>query len=266
MSSFAAVVRGVADDDRVCAALDDVTSAKPTAVVVGQYLAALGIITDAQEEELHAAMIAAAVGDGHSTIAFKAHPSAPPRAIGRLEERAGELGARIVSPPPAVPVEAMMAALGAPLVVGCFSTALFVARRLHGCAVVRVGTDTVLDALRPFENSNRMPLVLADAALPPATGPWQGPSTDDLTRLVRAVGYVMQPSIVPMLRPDAESFLTGASQDTISRYFDGRRLAKLDLPGARTADKVVLVKESLRPRRLRRSVLRRAKRHVKRWM
>ncbi|MCZ9344634.1 hypothetical protein NGM37_43495, partial [Streptomyces sp. TRM76130] len=123
------------------------------------------------------------------------------------------------------------------LVVGCFSTALLTASALYDLPVARVGTDTLLDRLTPYENSNRVPVTIVDALLPePAdrqavSEGRRGMDTDSLAALVRAVGFAMQPKILPELRPAAEEYLRGQLTARTWRYFKKRRLTSLGLPG-----------------------------------
>jgi hypothetical protein len=55
---------------------------------------------------------------------------------------------------------------------------------------------------------------------------------DELTALLRAVGFAMQPKIYPELREDAERYLTDRLDPHTWRYFKRRRLTALALPGA----------------------------------
>ena len=87
-------------------------------------------------------------------------------------------------------------------VISCFSTGLSTAAYLLGLEAVAVGTSRLLSRLAPYENSNRVPLVLAEALFhrddfrPPAlAGP--DPGSRDLQRLVEAVAYCMQPDLHP---------------------------------------------------------------------
>jgi hypothetical protein len=126
------------------------------------------------------------------------------------------------------------------LVVGCFSTALLTAAGLYGVPVARVGTDTVLARLAPYQNSNRVPLTIVDALLPDiadaaAVQGWTLPSrerVDELSALLRAVGFAMQPKIYPGLRGAAETYLAEHLNPHSRRYFKRRRLTSLALPGA----------------------------------
>jgi len=55
-------------------------------------------------------------------------------------------------------------------VIGCFSTALTTASAFFGIPVARVGTDLLLERITPYENSNRVPLTVIDAACPTREG------------------------------------------------------------------------------------------------
>ena len=210
------------------------------ALLLGQYLAALGILTDQQEEELHLRMVRGAVALGHRTLVFKPHPIAPSRWSRLLEDEAKKLGARLTLLDRPVLAEVAFQQLRPALVVGCFSTALFTAAGLYDLPVARVGTDTVLARLAPYQNSNRVPLTIVDAVLPDlgdkkAVTGWRMPTperVEELSGLLRAVGYAMQPKIYPRLREDAERYLSTHLNPHTWRYFKRRRLTALALPGA----------------------------------
>ncbi|MEV6478817.1 alpha-2,8-polysialyltransferase family protein [Streptomyces sp. NPDC051576] len=210
------------------------------ALLLGQYLAALGILTDQQEEELHLRMVRGAVALGHRTLVFKPHPVAPSRWSRLLEDEAKKLGAELTLLDRPVLAEVAFQRMRPALVVGCFSTALFTAAGLYGIPVARVGTDTVLARLAPYQNSNRVPLTIVDAVLPDlgdkaAVADWRMPATeevDELAGLLTAVGFAMQPKIYPRLREDAERYLSTRLNPHTWRYFKRRRLTSLALPGA----------------------------------
>ncbi|OIJ64197.1 polysialyltransferase family glycosyltransferase [Streptomyces mangrovisoli] len=210
------------------------------ALLLGQYLSALGILTDAEEEGLHLRMVGGAVALGHRTLVFKPHPTAPARWSRLLEDRAAELGARLSVLDRPVLAEVAFQRMRPALVVGCFSTALFTAAGFYGIPVARVGTDTLLARLTPYQNSNRVPLTLADALLPDladraAVEAWSMPGAEQgaaLAGLLAAVGFAMQPKIHPQLRGAAEEYLSRHLSPRTWRYFKRRRLTSLALPGA----------------------------------
>ncbi|MFF8927869.1 polysialyltransferase family glycosyltransferase [Streptomyces longwoodensis] len=210
------------------------------ALLLGQYLSALGILGDAEEEQLHLAMVRGAVALGHRRLVFKPHPTAPARWSRLLEEEAERLGARLTLLERPVLAEVAYQRLRPALVVGCFSTALLTAAGLYGLPVARAGTGTVLARLAPYQNSNRVPLTIVDALLPDvedgaAVGAWSMPGPGrvaELAALLRAVGFAMQPKIHPSLRGEAERYLAAHLDPHTWRYFKRRRLAALALPGA----------------------------------
>ncbi|MEU1347351.1 polysialyltransferase family glycosyltransferase [Streptomyces sp. NPDC005795] len=210
------------------------------ALLLGQYLSTLGILTPQQEEEQHARMLRGAVALGHTRIVFKPHPSAPAHWARSLEQEAERLGADLTVLDSPVLAETLFDTMRPALVVGCFSTALLTAASFYGLPVARVGTGPLLEQLSPYQNSNRIPLTIVDALLPDLEDPaavtgWSLPSAEEVrgetTGLVAAVGYAMQPQIQAALRPDAERYLSG-QRDTLWRYFKRRRLTALGLPGA----------------------------------
>jgi hypothetical protein len=226
---------------KVLAELADTEAGLPgdegAALLLGQYLSALGILSAEEEEDLHVQMLTGAVGLGHSRVVFKPHPTAPARFTRTLEQEAQKLGVELAVVDTPVLAEVLYGRTRPALVVGCFSTALLTAAELYGLPVARVGTETLLDRLTPYENSNRVPVTVVDALLPePAdrdavAGGRRGMDTEALAALVRAVGYAMQPKILPELRPAAEEYLRGNLNARTRRYFKKRRLTSLGLPG-----------------------------------
>ncbi|MDF5753879.1 alpha-2,8-polysialyltransferase family protein [Spongiactinospora sp. TRM90649] len=200
------------------------------AVILGQYLSALDIVTAEEEAELHASMLRGLVARGHDQVVFKPHPAAGRRHAQQLRQTAEDLGVRLTVAGEAVPAEALFAALRPSIVVGCFSTALSTAARYFGLPVATVGAELVLERLAPYENSNRIPITIIDATVPRMNP--DGTLTDapfsgrDITSLIHAVGYCMQSTILPGLRETAAAYVAEAGP---ARYFKRQRLAALDL-------------------------------------
>ncbi|CAL9298460.1 polysialyltransferase family glycosyltransferase [Streptomyces sp. SudanB182_2057] len=209
---------------------------RPTAVLLGQYLSAINLITQDEEEELHVRMVRAAARAGHRAVLFKPHPSAPAVYNTSLEAAARELGIRLTVLSEPVLAETVFAHLKPELVIGCFSTALMTAAAFYGIPVARVGTELLLERITPYENSNRVPLTIIDAALPDAERDTIGTPLpldtlgEELGPLVRAVGYCMQSRKHPGLREEAAAWLA-AHLAGHHRYFKKRRLTSLRLPG-----------------------------------
>lgn len=198
------------------------------AMILGQYLSALDIVTPEEEAGLHADMLRGLVARGFGAVLFKPHPAAGRRHAQQLRETARELGVELTTVVETVPAESYFAALRPELVVGCFSTALITARRHFGLPVATVGGELVLERLTPYENSNRIPATITDALLPrlSADGSLEEPPAVDVPALVRAVGYCMQSEIHPELREPAASYLNANDP---ARYFKRRRLISLGL-------------------------------------
>ncbi|WP_031083668.1 polysialyltransferase family glycosyltransferase, partial [Streptomyces sp. NRRL WC-3549] len=213
----------------------------PPALLLGQYLSAIEVLTPAEEEELHVRMVRGAVALGHRHLVFKPHPSAPAGWSRTLEEEAERLGAELTVLDAPVIAEVVYQWLKPALVVGAFSTGLLTAAAFYGIPVARLGTDLLLSGLTPYQNSNRVPVTIVDALLPDledaaAVTAWSLPDGRrigrELTGLVTAVGFAMQPKIYPELRPEAEAFLSRQPASGRDRYFRRRRLTALALPGA----------------------------------
>ncbi|MFJ8072705.1 polysialyltransferase family glycosyltransferase [Streptomyces sp. NPDC096176] len=234
--------------------------AEGPALLLGQYLAALDIITAEEEEALHVGMLAGAAALGHRRIVFKPHPTAPAAWTRTLEREAETLGVELTVLERPLLAEVLYRQLRPALVAGCFSTALFTAGGFYGTPVARVGTEPLLDRLSPYQNSNRVPVTLADALLPDlAAGEAGTPAGADeqIAGLISAVGFAMQPQLRPDLRPAAERWLGSSLDAYTARYFKRRRLTILGLPGGLPVPRGKTVRRVVRRgRRLRRALKR----------
>ncbi|MFI9047740.1 alpha-2,8-polysialyltransferase family protein [Streptomyces sp. NPDC053427] len=203
------------------------------ALLLGQYLSALGILTPEEEEELHLRMVRGAVERGHREIVFKPHPSAPARWSRLLEREAEKLDIALTVLDSPVLAEVLYQRMRPALVVGCFSTALLTASTFYDLPTARTGTGLLLERLTPYQNSNRVPVTIVDA-LVDDLGDGERPSAGvgAIGDLVAAVGYAMQHQIYPTLRPAAERYLAHHLDAYSWRYFKRRRLTALALPGA----------------------------------
>ncbi|MFE7409900.1 alpha-2,8-polysialyltransferase family protein [Streptomyces laurentii] len=202
-------------------------------LLLGQYLAALSLLTPEEEGELHLRMVRGAVARGHRRLVFKPHPSAPDAWSAALVREAAALGAELTVLDRPVLAEVLYRELRPALVVGCFSTALFTASAFYGLATARVGTRPLLARLTPYQNSNRIPLVLADALVPDLEEPAGAAplAGDALADLVATVGFVMQPRLRPDLREAAVRHLSGPHAAAARHHVTLRRLTSLGLPG-----------------------------------
>jgi hypothetical protein len=211
------------------------------ALLLGQYLSALGILSADEEEQLHLSMVRGAVALGHRSIVFKPHPTAPAHWTEPLTAEAARLGAELTVLNTPVLAEVVYQRARPALVVGCFSTALLTASVLYGIPVARTGTRLLLDRLAPYQNSNRVPVTIVHATLPDlddaaAVRAWSPPSPEQvaahLTPLLHTVGYCMQPQAHPRLRDEAVAWLGANLSAQTWPYFKRRRLTSLGLPGA----------------------------------
>lgn len=242
------------------------------ALIVGQYLAALDILTPQEEDELHLKMLRGAVARGHRTVLFKPHPAAPATMSATLAAEAERLGAHLVVIDAPVPAETWCATIRPGLIVGCFSTSLVTAARYYGIPAASVGATELLERLTPYENSNRIPVTIIEATMPTLrpdgtlTDPWIGPDRieSELVPLVAAVTYCMRASARPELREAAIRYLERNLGGRAKRCFKRRRLTALGLPGgvARSHPWVLnaVLPRSSRRRQLAVSVLRQAER------
>jgi Alpha-2,8-polysialyltransferase (POLYST) len=250
--SFRAVAKTMIDERAAFGDNDRV------ALIIGQYLAANGFLSNREELDLYAAMVAACADAGYSLIVFKPHPSAPESMRAELKAVADSLGVQLLVPDWEEIAEAWFERGGVGLVVSCFSTALMTASQLYGLPVARLGTNLMLERLSPFQNSNRVPLTIVDALVPELAslgGSKSHPESlgMDINALVVAVGYAMQPLRLADRRTEAEAFLADHDKSQ-SRYFKRQRLTRLSLPGGLPAP----------PSRTKRTLWRRVRRLVRR--
>ncbi|GAA3087160.1 alpha-2,8-polysialyltransferase family protein [Streptomyces rectiviolaceus] len=233
--AFVKVLDRLADGETDVANVPDI--AEP-ALLLGQYLSALGILTAEEEEELHVRMVRGAAELGHTRVVFKPHPTAPARWSRMLEKEAEAIGVELTVLDSPVLAEVLYQRMRPALVIGCFSTALLTASALYGLPVARTGTETLLERLAPYQNSNRVPVTIVDALIPDladkgaVTGRQPGMPVADLGELLVAVGFAMQPQIYPRRRGAAERYLSTHLSPHTWRYFKRRRLTALALPGA----------------------------------
>ncbi|WP_440571402.1 polysialyltransferase family glycosyltransferase [Streptomyces sp. KR2] len=242
---FVKVLGELAEDPASVRAADaaGAVGAGSPALLLGQYLSAIEVLTPDEEERLHLRLLRGAAALGHRDIVFKPHPSAPAGWTRALTEEADRLGVRFGVLDEPVLAEVVFQRLRPALVAGCFSTALLTAAVCYGLPVARTGTDLLLERLTPYQNSNRVPVTLVDALLPAledgaAVAAWTAPGTDGaglpegLAELVATVGFAMQPALNPQLRPVAERHLARLRHTpALGRYFKRRRLTALALPG-----------------------------------
>lgn len=238
-------------DDMTAEVSDELASARldapieGSALVLGQYLAQLDLITAEEELDLHLQMLDQVKAAGLTTVIFKPHPTSARTTTGPLSRRSEELGLDFVLADVPLLAEIVVSATRPELVVSCFSTGLATAKGLYGCETAAVGTTELLAALAPYQNSNRIPLTIIDAlhsgryALPgdlaeagTSSRATAGSGTArDLNPLIDAVTYCMQSDSASYLRQNAIDFLSGAVGGPDMKYFKRKRLTKLDLPG-----------------------------------
>lgn len=214
------------------------------ALIVGQYLAELEILTEAEEEEVHLDILRGLAARGHDPIVFKPHPRSAARVRDQMAAEAGQLGVRLVIGDDPVPAETWCTLLRPAVIAGIFSTALVTANRFFGVPAVTMGTIRLFRRLEPYPNSNRIPATIVDATLPRLTvegeliPPMVGPAEIEtkLVPLMNAVAYCMQPGRYPELRAGTIAYLESFDPDQIPRRYFRPRLFVLDLPGAKTQE------------------------------
>ena len=202
-----------------------------TALLVGQYLAQLSLLSADEEFELHVGMLSEAKSRGASTVVFKPHPTAVPTTLLRIKRAAEELELDFVIFDQPIIAEVVLAWLQPVAVIGCFSTSLAVAHAVYGIESIAIGTEKMLEAITPFENSNRIPVTIADAVFGKNSESELREGGDQLQNLIDSVAYAMQHQVMSAYRDITVEFLNAAVGSTRMKYFKKRRLSALDLPG-----------------------------------
>lgn len=177
------------------------------AIVLGQDLSALGLLSQDEEQELHEKFLRVAAGLGYRQLVFKPHPSGPPAFAYRLPDLADEVGVRLRVLDDPVPVEVLYDRLRPAAAIGCFSTGLSTAVEVYGMDGYAVGVDEVLERLSKLQDSNRIPLAITDVRLNRVDVASDGtlvecdPVEIDVRLLVDEIAHAMQ----PVRRPDARA-------------------------------------------------------------
>lgn len=181
-----------------------------TGLVLGQYLASLGLVSEREESELYRTMVERMLRRGFRRVVFKPHPSLPDSSLNMAV--AVEL-----SPGQSVGIvrgglaEQAFETLEPELVVSCFSTGLATARTIYGIPTARLGTGPLVERLVDSSNSNRIPVVITDATVPQllpdgSLTQQHCSSATELQTLVEAVAHDMQPERMRHLRPSADAY------------------------------------------------------------
>lgn len=212
--------------------------AGPHALVLSQYLADLGILTRQEEDDLHTAMLDEVVAAGVGRVVVKPHPRATAPTL-RAFRRAAELRGLVCDVAPADVLAEVLVVRDRPaLVVGGFSTALVTASALGVADVRAVGTGLVMERLTPYQNSNRVPLVIVDRLFGTDLRHVTEPTVDELRRLLEAVAHCMQPTLLPELRSSAARLIETGGPVPWTRYIRrlrAERLGLVDPPGTARA-------------------------------
>lgn len=214
---------GAAAAELITSAIDGLDGPE-TGLIVGQYCASLGLISEAEEIELHCQMADAAAAEGCRTIAFKPHPAAPATSISAMRDHVEARGLTFTHLDTPVIAEAVIAVLQPRVLVSAFSTSLVLSDRLFGITTRSVGTRLLLERLKPYQNSNRIPLTIIDMLAHPM-------SDIAMQDLVDSVSYCMQAQMLPSFRDRTAACLRSLSDEARGVYFKRRRLTVLDLPG-----------------------------------
>lgn len=215
------------------------------ALFLGQAFEADRIMTLEDELALYAnGLVALANEERIPSIAFKPHSrasTAMTRALASRFRRATGRELKIVAPE--LPLEAVLASNHVAAVVGVFSTALFTASRIFDIPSFKFCPKDVLYGLKPFANSNRIPLIATDIYLPSlydlvtalrarpdesfevvcrdAAGWDTERACADFREAQVAVGYHMQPQLLRHRKAEAERIVAENRVPCLDLYLRG---------------------------------------------
>lgn len=212
--------------------------AAPHALVLSQYLADLGILTRREEDELHTRMLDEVVRAGIGRVVVKPHPRATAPTVRAFRRAAEHRGLTCDVAPADVLAEVLVVRSQPAMVVGGFSTALVTASALGVADVRAVGTGLVMERLVPYQNSNRVPLVIVDRVFGTELPNVAEPTVDELGRLLEAVAHCMQPTLLPELRSAAARFIDVDGPVSWTRYVHRLRAERLGLVAAPVSKRV----------------------------
>jgi hypothetical protein len=201
-------------------------SDRPTSLLLGQSLSALGITTQEEEVRLSLRMIDAAIEHGAERVVFKLHPTASPAIIESLRSEAKAKEAEFVVLTTSLPAEMLASKTRFDSVVSCFSTGIVTLSGMYGVTPIAVGSELLMGRIPPSANSSRIPLAIVDALTRPQT-PFADPA--GMQKLIDSVAYCMQPGVLAHLRPEALEFMTALPAQERLRYANRQQLADLGL-------------------------------------
>jgi hypothetical protein len=198
-------------------------SGRIDALIVGQYLSQIGVLSVEEEAELYATMVESAAQLGHRRIVFKPHPSAPKTFTNALLNAANDHDVDVQLLDLPVPVEALYSSAPPKLVVGSFSTSLATAS-LFGIETASVGTELMASRFASFQDSNRIPVAIAAATsrrIISRDGRAMVVEAIDVdtSDFVGALAAAMQPKRFPQLRRETMEFAEAAARNPELRPF-----------------------------------------------
>lgn len=221
---------------------------EPLGLILGQDLAALGVLSAREEEDFTIEMLQAAAGRGVSTIVLKTHPAAPPASTTRLRAAAVKLGIQLEILTTPAPVELLLESLRPRFVLGSSSTGLSTARVLCGAHVLTWGAERLALRLPPAD-INRVPMVLSYLTLEHVNGtPGQraADSADpvDLEAVVRALVRCIEPERHAQAISDREVSQIRSARADLEPFF-GRAAGEDSPVRAREGEPVPPVRRGL---------------------
>ena len=208
---------------------------EPVSIVLGQYLADLELLTPEQDAALLERMIAVALeAEPGLPVLVRPHPRAARDDVHRVVQGFSDAGAAVRLAPPAGLVETLYQELDVRLVVSCFSTGMFTARAL-GIRTIAVGAREVLAALEPYQNSNRVAVVMADllnesAALEGGGIRGREPDQETIELVIAMTSISMQPGVLEALvgvHDERLAALPAERRDVVRRYIPQHHLARV---------------------------------------
>lgn len=238
---------------------------RPTAVFLGQAMANARMMGHEAEVSLYVrGLEELSKVFGVASVAFKPHTSAPSALTADVRRGFNAAtGNELMVIDPRVPIESVIDRSHTAAVAGVFSTALFTVAQLFSIPAFAYGTKEVLHRLRPFENSNRIPLIAADIMLPSVralVNTCAAVPDHDVATLARelatsaagnttefraaqiVVGYHMQPQLLEHRQKEAAELMSASGVRHLDLYLAGRE----DKPANRSRRIAKVVEETAR--------------------
>lgn len=138
---------------------------------LGQYLSALDLMSAEEEIALYAdGLVACAARAGSKRVAFKPHPSFSEGMLHQLVQAPALAALDVTVITSSHSLETLLLQSRPAFVASVFSTGMAMAHAMFGIEAYHFRTEAFFDRLQPWENSNRVPVMLSALMYPDLEG------------------------------------------------------------------------------------------------